>query len=58
MNVTLIKTTVDALKGSPILLVILILNVIVFAGFGYTLHSVSAAMERREALLKACIEKT
>jgi hypothetical protein len=52
-----VKSTMDALKATPFLLAALVLNIIVLAGFSYTLKSVSDAMERREAILKACIEK-
>jgi hypothetical protein len=58
MNVPtdVIKHTVDALKGSPILLVVLILNLVVFAGFGFVIWQVSNAMERREAIIRSCFE--
>jgi hypothetical protein len=51
------KHAIDALKATPFLLAALILNIIVLAGFSYTLSQVSEAMERRESILKACIEK-
>ena len=51
------KETIDALKGAPILLAAMILNVIVLAGFGWTIHQVSSSIERRDALIKSCLEK-
>jgi hypothetical protein len=51
------KETIDALKGTPILLAAMILNVIVLAGFGWTIHQVSSSIERRDALIKSCLEK-
>ncbi len=59
MNVPadVIKHTVDALKGSPILLMILVLNLIVLTGFGFVLHQMSAATERRDALIKECLTR-
>ncbi len=51
------REAVDALKGTPILLAAMILNVIVLAGFGWTIHQVSSSIERRDALIKSCLEK-
>jgi hypothetical protein len=51
------KVAIDALKGTPLLLAALALNIVVLIGFAWTLHEVSNAMERRESILKACIEK-
>lgn len=58
MNTTgdVVKHTVDALRGAPTLLAILILNLVVLGGFAYTLHEISGAMERRESILKACLD--
>jgi hypothetical protein len=52
------KEAIDALKGTPFLLVILILNIVMLAGFTWTLHEVSNAQERRESILKACIDRS
>lgn len=59
MNVTpdLARQVVEGLKGSPFVLALLAVNVLSLIGFAYTLHEVSAAQERREGLLKACIER-
>ena len=47
---------VEALRGQPLVLALLVINVIVLAGFGYTLHHVSKSIERRDGLLQSCIE--
>lgn len=59
MNVSgdLARQVVDQLKGTPFVLALLVVNVIALFGFGYVLHEVSSAMERREDLIKACIER-
>jgi hypothetical protein len=57
MTLDTAKEVIGALKATPFLLAALVLNIIVLAGFSYTLKSVSDAMERRESILKACIEK-
>ena len=53
----LAKQVIDGLKASPFVLALIVINVISLAGFGYILHEVSEAIERREALIKACIER-
>lgn len=48
------KTTVDALKGQPMLLVIVILNVLMLFMVGY---AVRTAQENNHAILKLALEK-
>jgi hypothetical protein len=48
---------VDALRSTPVMLGLILLNVVMLLGFWYTLHSVANAMERRDDMIKACIEK-
>jgi len=48
---------VESLRGTPFVLAIVIVNVLALLGFGWTLHEVSNAMERRESLIKSCIER-
>jgi type IV secretory pathway TrbD component len=45
------------MKGSPVLLLVLILNITVLAGFGFTIWQISNAMERRENIIKECMAK-
>jgi hypothetical protein len=51
------RQVVDNLKATPFLLALLVLNIIVLAGFAWTLNEVSNAMERREAVLKTCLDR-
>jgi hypothetical protein len=48
---------VDALRSTPVMLGLILLNVVMLLGFWYTLHSVANAMERRDDMIKTCIEK-
>ena len=59
MNVStdVAKQVVESLRGTPFVMAIIIVNIIALVGFGYVLHEVSNAMERREGLIKACIER-
>jgi hypothetical protein len=45
------------LKGNPLVLALLLLNLVMLTGFWYSLSSVATAGERRDAMLKACIER-
>jgi len=51
------KQAIESLKATPLLLGLLIINIAAFAGFGYILHEVSAAMARREAILVRCLDR-
>jgi len=55
--VDIAKQVVESLRGTPFVLALLVINVIVLAGFAWTLHEVSNAMERREAILKVCFDR-
>jgi hypothetical protein len=48
---------VDSLRSTPVILGLMLLNLMMLASFIYTLSQVSAAQERRDAMIKACIEK-
>jgi hypothetical protein len=48
------KETIDALKGQPLLLVIVILNVLMLFMVGY---AVRTAQENNHAILKLAIER-
>ena len=58
MTVGGVKETIEALRGTPFLLAIVILNVLVIASMALTLHYVSDGIERRDALIKSCLERT
>jgi hypothetical protein len=47
----------EALKGTPFVLALLIVNTIALTGFGYSLHEISNAADRRDTLLQTCIGK-
>lgn len=49
---------VEQLRGTPFVLALLVINIIVLAGFAFTLHEVGNAIERRDAILKSCIERS
>ena len=53
MNVPtdLARQVVESLKATPFLLALLVINMVVLAGFAFTLHQVSSAMERRERMI-------
>jgi len=51
------KQVVESLRGTPFVLALVMLNIVALVGFGFVLNEVSNAMERREPLLKACIER-
>jgi hypothetical protein len=50
------KQVVDNMKASPFVLALLIINIVVLAGFTFTLHEVSKAVERRDNILERCIK--
>jgi hypothetical protein len=51
------KQVVDSLRGTPFVLSLLVVNIIVLIGFALTIHEVSNAMERREAMVMKCLDK-
>jgi hypothetical protein len=48
---------VDALRSTPAIFALILMNIIMLAGFWFTLSSVATAVERRDTMIKACIEK-
>jgi len=50
------KQVLDTMRTTPFVLAIMIINGAALVGFAYTLHEVSNAMERREALLDRCLK--
>lgn len=53
----LAEQVIEQLRGTPFVLALLVINVIVLAGFAITLHEVGNAIERKDAMVTACIEK-
>lgn len=54
----LAQQVMENLHGTPLVMALLIINVLVLAGFAFTLHEVGNAIERRDGLIKACIERS
>ena len=51
------KEAIGALKSTPVLLAFMLVNVIALLSMTLTLHYVSVAIERRDALIKSCLER-
>ena len=46
---------VEALHNQPLILALVLINVIVLAGFAFTLHEVSKSVERKDALFSELV---
>ena len=46
---------VEALRNQPLILALVIINMIVLAGFAFTLHEVSKSVERKDALFSELV---
>lgn len=57
MNVSMdtANKVVDSLRGTPFVMVIVIINTIALLGFAYSMHEISKAADRRDGLLEKCI---
>jgi hypothetical protein len=55
MTKELATQVIEQLRGTPCVLALLV--IIVLAGFAFTLHEVGNAIERRDAIVKSCIER-
>lgn len=51
------KQVVDSLKGTPFVMALLIVNVMALAGFAFVLYEVNSAVERRDEMIKSCLER-
>ena len=47
---------IEQLRGTPFVLALMVINIIVLAGFGFALHEVANAQERRDAIIGKCLE--
>jgi hypothetical protein len=58
MNVPhdLANKVIETMRATPFLLALLIINLVVLAGFTLTLHEVSKAVARRDGILERCIK--
>jgi hypothetical protein len=53
----LAEQVIENLRGTPFVLALLVINIIVLVGFAFTLHQVGNGIERRDAMVRACIER-
>ncbi|MHC2399131.1 hypothetical protein ACVMGC_003675 [Bradyrhizobium barranii subsp. barranii] len=53
----LANNIVESLRGQPLALVLVLVNVMVLAGFAFTLHEVGKSIARKDAMLQSCIDK-
>ena len=51
------REAIGALRATPFLFALVMVNVIALASMAMTLYYVSAAIERRDALIKSCLEQ-
>jgi hypothetical protein len=53
----LAEQVIEQLRGTPFVLALLVINILVLAGFAFTLHEVGKGIARRDAMVQACIER-
>jgi ABC-type amino acid transport system permease subunit len=53
----LLSQVIENLRGTPFVMALRVINIIGLAGFAFTLREVGNAIERRNAILKACIDR-
>ncbi|WFU75497.1 hypothetical protein [Bradyrhizobium sp. CB2312] len=53
----LANNVVESLRTQPLVLALVLINVIVVAGFAFTQHEVSKSIERKDTMLQSCIER-
>jgi hypothetical protein len=46
---------VESLKAQPFVLVLLVINLVVLAGFAITLREVGKGLARKDAMIQTCI---
>ena len=46
----------ENLRGTPFVMALLVINVIVLMGFAFTLHEVADSIERRDKTIEKCLE--
>jgi hypothetical protein len=59
MNVTpeVAQKALDIFKATPLIFAVVVINIVALIGFAFVLNEVGNAMERREGLIKACIDR-
>ena len=51
------RQVIDTMRATPFVLAILIVNSLALVGFGYSLHEIANAAERRDGLLELCLKR-
>ena len=51
------RQVVDSMKATPFVLALLLVNTIAFISFAYSMHEISKAADRRDGLLKICMDR-
>jgi hypothetical protein len=51
------RQVVDSMKATPFVLAILLVNTIALMSFVYSMHEISKAADRRDGLLKMCMDR-
>ena len=57
MTAEVARTVVDSMKSTPFLLGLMVINILVLIGFAFTLREVGKAIERRDVIIKGCVER-
>ena len=47
---------IDTMRATPFVLALLVINIVVLAGFSFSLHEISKAADRRDAILGKCLD--
>ena len=55
MTRALLEKVTSAFQDTPVLMAAMVINVIVFTGFWFTLGKIGDAASRRDAMLEKCI---
>lgn len=56
MTAEVARSVVDSMKSTPFLLGLMVINIIVLIGFAFTLREVGKGIERRDVIIKDCVE--
>ena len=52
----IVGNVVESMKSTPFVLALLIVNVLTITIFSYTLHEISEATARRDAIIERCLK--
>jgi hypothetical protein len=51
------KQVIESMSSTPFVLALVLINVMALSGFGYTMHEVSKAIERRDIMIQGCLDR-